>query len=314
VYRPKADIALELCDRARAAGIAFEWLTFDEWYGSKPQFLRALNHCGQKFVGEVHKHLVAWIEPPSVTHRPYRKGRRGRGRQTPRLRAGSRKPRFVEDLLKYDPALRDQPWRRWRVKDGDQGPLIWEVKHAMIHVKDEAGLPERPYHLLVARNVLHPEEVKYFISNAPPGTSVQKLLLVAFSRWRIERCFEDGKGEVGLDHYEGRRYVGLQRHLIISAISYLFLARMRHEQAEKKSRADRVPSAHGSGCDRSILVVERLRLHETVPTNGRRNPIFPSPRCGCSEKSHENDQAPAPEGRNQTNPSPAMQVGQDLAL
>lgn len=314
VYRPKTDIALELYDRARAQGVTFAWLTFDEWYGVKPQFLRALSQRGQKFVGEVHKHLVAWIEPPPVTERPYRKGRRGRGRQTPRLRAGSRKPRFVEDLLQYHPALRDQPWCRWRVKDGDKGPLIWEVKHTLIHVKDEAGLPERPYHLLIARNVLHPEEVKYFVSNALPRTSVQKLLLVAFSRWRIERCFEDGKGEVGLDHYEGRRYLGLQRHLILSAISYLFLAQVRQELAEKKSGTDRVPSAHGSGGGGSILVVERLRLHETVPTNGRRDPVRSGPQCGCLQESHENDQGPSPESRNQTNPGPTVQVGQNLAL
>ena len=82
-------------------------------------------------------------------------------------------------------------------------------------------------HLIIARNVLDPSEVKYFVSNAPAGTPLKTLLRVAFSRWRVERCFEDHKGEVGLDHYEGRRYLGLKRHMIISAVSYLFLARMR---------------------------------------------------------------------------------------
>jgi hypothetical protein len=76
---------------------------------------------------------------------------------------------------------------------------------------------------------LHPEEIKYLVSNADPETPVQTLLLVAFSRWRVERCFEDQKGEVGQDHYEGRRYLGLKRHLILSAISYLFLAETRQE-------------------------------------------------------------------------------------
>ena len=42
------------------------------------------------------------------------------------------------------------------------------------------------------------------------------MLLVAFSRWRVERCFEDQKSEIGLDQYEGRRYQGLKRHLILS--------------------------------------------------------------------------------------------------
>ena len=56
-------------------------------------------------------------------------------------------------------------------------------------------------------------------------TPVKKLLRVAFGRWRIERCFEDGKGEVGLDHWEGRRWIGLKRHLILTNVSYLFLAK-----------------------------------------------------------------------------------------
>ena len=47
---------------------------------------------------------------------------------------------------------------------------------------------------------------------------------------RSKRCFEDQKSEIGLDQYEGRRYLGLKRHLILSAVSYLFLARVRQEE------------------------------------------------------------------------------------
>jgi hypothetical protein len=55
------------------------------------------------------------------------------------------------------------------------------------------------------------------------------MLLAAFSRWRVERCFEDQKGEVGLDHYEGRRNRRLKRRLVLSMVSYLFLTRMRQD-------------------------------------------------------------------------------------
>lgn len=254
VYRPKSEIALELYDRAAANGIAFEWLTFDEWYGAKPQFLRALDGRGQKFVGEVHKHYIAWVDPPRTTEHPYRRGGRGRGRKVPRLVSRSRPPQHVEDLLKYHPALRDQAWEKWRVKDGEKGPLIWEVKHSLVYPKDENGLPGLPYHLVVARNVLHPDEVKYFISNAPPETKVAALLLVAFSRWRVERCFEDQKGEVGLDHYEGRRWLGLQRHLAITAVSYLFLARAHDRLRGEKPRAHPLPGAYRDGRCSEVLV------------------------------------------------------------
>jgi len=254
VYRPKTQIALELYDRARDNGVVFEWLTFDEWYGSKPPFLRALQQRQQKYVGEVHKHFAVWIEPPRVTDRPYRRGRRGRGRKTPRLVAGSRKPQHVEDLLAHDPVLRDQPWTRWHVKDGDKGPHVWEAKHVLVNVPDENGLPSEPLHLLVTRNVLDPTEIKFFIGFAPLDTPVSTLLLVAFSRWRVERCFEDQKGEIGLDHYEGRRWSGLQRHLALSAVSYLFLARAVKTLRGGKIGTDGVSGPHRHERARADLV------------------------------------------------------------
>jgi SRSO17 transposase len=146
-------------------------------------------------------------------------------------------------MLKYSPELRDQPWVRYRVKDGEKGPMVWEVKHTMITVKDEKGLPGMPMHLVVARNVLKADEIKYFISNAGEDVPVQTLLLVGFSRWRVERCFEDQKQAVGLDQWEGRRWLGLKRHLIITSVSYLFLARVREQQRGKKSGPDGLPSA-----------------------------------------------------------------------
>jgi len=243
VYRPKWKIALELLDRARGNGVVFDWLTFDEGYGGKPEFLRELASRGETFVAEVPRTFTGWIREPRVTQRPFRRGR-GRGRKTPRLCADSRRTISVENMLKYSPELRDPPWVRYHVKDGEKGPMVWEVKHTMITVKDEKGMPGMRLHLVVARNALNPAEIKYFVSNASKATSVQTLLLVAFSRWRVERCFEDQKQEVGLDQWEGRRWLGLKRHLIITSISYLFLARVRKKLWEKKSGPDGVPSAY----------------------------------------------------------------------
>jgi SRSO17 transposase len=247
VYRPKTEIALELYDRAVANGIHFEWMTFDEWYGVKPQFLRAFDERKQKFIGEVHKGYTAWTQPPRVTERPYRRRGRGRSRRTPRVVAGSQRPMTVEEMMRFHRPLHKQAWKRYRIKDGEKGPMVWEIKHVLIYPRNEEGLPEQAYHLIVARNVMESGVVKYFVSNAPVGTSVQTMLLVAFSRWRVERCFEDEKGELGLDHYEGRRYQGLKRHMIITAVSHLFLAKVHADLRGEKPGADGVPSAHGNG-------------------------------------------------------------------
>ncbi len=243
VYRPKWQISLELYDRSRENGVLFDWLSFDEGYGGKPLFLQGLDGRGQPFVGEVPVTFTGWTHPPRVTDRPFRR-HRGRGRKTPRIVSGSPTASSVKNLLKHSPALRDQPWVRYRIKDGQKGPIVWEVKHTRITTKDEDGLPGIELHLVVARNVLDTDEVKFFVSNAPPETEVSTMLLVAFSRWRVERCFRDQKQEVGLDQWEGRRWLGLQRHLILTCVSYLFLARVREKLREKKSRVDGMPSPH----------------------------------------------------------------------
>jgi SRSO17 transposase len=247
VYRPKWQIGLDLHQRAVANGLAFEWITFDEGYGSKPEFLRELSSRGQMYVGEVPRSFAAWLDPPRVVNRRYRRNGKGRGRKVPRLACDSPPTRRVDELLS-DKRLSDQPWKRFHVKDGEKGPMVWECKRAMITIKDAQGLPGQRLHLVVARNVMEPDELKFFVSNGPMETRLETLLLVAFSRWRVERCFEDDKSEIGLDQYEGRRYLGLKRHLIISAVSYLFLARVRRRWGGKKSGAHRLPIAHRDGC------------------------------------------------------------------
>lgn len=253
VYRPKWQIALELYDRAVAKGISFAWLTFDEGYGGKPDFLRGLTARGQRYVGEIPRNFTGWLKAPRVVTRPDHARRRGRGRSVPRLASGSPRAKAVAELMN-DPAVRDQPWQRWRVKDGAKGPVVWECKQVLFYPKDERGLPGPAQHLILARHVFDPNEIKFFLSNAPANTRVGTLLKVAFSRWRIERCFEDQKSEIGLDQYEGRRYLGLKRHLILSSVSYLFLARVREEWAGEKSRADRVPAPHGDGGAGALVV------------------------------------------------------------
>jgi SRSO17 transposase len=272
-YRPKWRIAVDLYDRARAGGVHFDWLACDEGYGGKPEFLRSLEARGQVFVAEVPTTFTGWINEPNVTERPFRRSR-GRGRKTPRLVSGSPPAISVQNMLRYSPELRHQPWVRYHVKDGTKGPLVWEVKHTRITMKDEHGLPGLRLHLIVARNPLDPTEVKFFVSNAPQDTPVQTLLLVAFSRWRVERCFEDQKQEVGLDQWEGRRWLGLQRHLILTAVSYLFLARVRERLRGGKSTADCVPGARRRRRAGAVLVAERAGLHSTDRTHGPHDPAL----------------------------------------
>jgi len=312
-YRPKWRIALELYDRAVSNDLHFDWLTFDEGYGSKPEFLREVTARKQHYVAEVPRSLTGWLKAPRVITRPFHRGGRGRGRKVPRLASGSRRARDVAAWLD-DPVLSAQPWRRWRVKDGEKGPLVWETKHTFLTVKDEQGLPGARLHLLIARNVLNLAEVKFFVSNAPPATGVGTLLHVAFSRWRVERCFEDQKSEIGLDQYEGRRYLGLKRHLLISALSYLFLAQARQEWGEKPG-VDGVPTAYGNGRPGALLVGQRpAGLGAAAGKDRQEDHHDPATQGRGPQEPHQDDATKVKEVRHPTHRSATMRLGNNLAL
>ncbi len=119
---------------------ARSWLTFDEGYGGKPAYLRELHGRKQRFVGEVPTTFTGWIHAPRVTERPFRRAK-GRGRKTPRTIAGSRPAISVENMLEYSPELRDQEWVRYRVKDGEKGPMVWEVTISQVHTAVGALVP-----------------------------------------------------------------------------------------------------------------------------------------------------------------------------
>ena len=248
VYRSKWQIALGQVRRALGNGVRFAWLTFDEGYGSKPPFLRALDRQGQNYVAEVPVNFPVWTRPPAVLYRDHRpSGRMGRPRKLPRLKRKSNPTIEAQHAVKHSPRLRDVTWERYRVKDGTKGPMVWEVKHLRVWLPDADGLPTRPHHLLATRNVLEPEQVKYFVSNAPEATATETLLLVAFSRWKIERMFETTKEELGMDHFEVRRFLSVQRHLILSCVSHLFLAEFCQTSRGEKTRRDEKTRENNGG-------------------------------------------------------------------
>jgi SRSO17 transposase len=314
VYRPKWEIALELWDRSRRNGVVLRWATFDEGYGGKPGFLAGLRQRGQDFAGEVPSILPGWLDRPRVTRRPYRRHGRGRGRRMPRVSSGSPRSRSVKKLLQQDPRLRDQPWKRYYLRNGSKGPMVWEAKHTWFYPKDEDGLPGPRLQLAIARNVFNPKEIKFFLGDAPPGTSVGTMLLVGFSRWHVERCFEDQKDELGLDHYEGRRYPGLKRHLILSAVSYLFLSQVQRELGEKNPGTDNRPGPRRRGRADRVLVAQRPGLGPAAGETRREDPRHAAGQCQVPSQPQQADPQKVAGITHPTDPHRTLPVEHELAL
>ena len=277
IYRPKWQIVLEQYQRALGNGLRFAWLTFDEGYGGKPPFLRALDGFGQNYVAEIPAHTHLWTRRPEVLYKAHaRANQPGRKKHYPRLKVKNNPRVAVRHILSYSHLMHQQRWVNYRVKDGTKGPMVWQVKRLLVWTADEQGLPTRPYPLLIARNALNHQEVKYFLSNAPETTPTPTLLQVAFSRWIIERAFEDSKTELGLDHFEVRKYQALQRHLLLTCVSHVFLSEFCLRWRGKKSRPDGGPGAHGDGrpdrtvgSRRPLFATVRRRDQRAIATNAR---------------------------------------------
>ena len=80
-------------------------------------------------------------------------------------------------------------------------------------------------------------EMKYFISNRVSGRSgwtIRSLLRVAFGRWKVEACFREAKEELGWDHFECRGWGCIHRHLIVTIVTQLFCARVRHRYCKRE--------------------------------------------------------------------------------
>lgn len=230
-FHTKPQIALTLIDRALANGVRVAAWTFDELYGRDRKFLDGLEARGQAFVAEVPVDFHGWTQEPEILHTaPKSSVKRGRGKKYPRVARG-RPSCEVRNLLKYSPAFRRQSWLRYRIKDTNKGPEVWEIKWAPLWRKSASGMPARRHCLIVARNVLT-GEVKFFVSNRVPGeagVTLRWLLCVAFGRWSIESCFRQAKGELGLDHYQVRGWRCVHRHFYVTQLSHLFCARVRQQ-------------------------------------------------------------------------------------
>lgn len=277
VHRPKWAIALELRDQAVARGVRFAWLTGDEGYGEVPAFHFALDDRAQPYVLEIPRTFHVWARKPHVLRAPRgRRPRRGRAPRFPRVARRDWPTVEVQNLGRYGEAFRRQRWVKFHVKDTTLGPVVWEVKAAPVYLKRD-DLPTSAHWLIVARNVLEPTEIKYFASNAPAGTPLEALLHVAFQRFHVERCFEEEKGELGMDQSEVRNYRSLKRHWILSAVSHLFLAQVREHWRGEKAAPDHLPVAPSGQRVDPVVVVDGPGAHESSHAGSRDHHRPPAP-------------------------------------
>lgn len=226
-YQSKPEIGLDLLQAAvkRNAQLThplpFEWVAADELYGDSPAFRDGVAALGKWYFTEIKTTSQVWLKRPEV-HVPAWKGR---GRRPTRLRLchPTDKAVPVQTLVAQIPA---SAWTRATIKEGSQGPLVCDFAFLRV-AESRGGLPGPDLWLVIRRNIANPAELKFYFSNASAEVPLTNLIRLSGLRWPVEIIFEEGKGELGFDHYETRSWLGWHHHMLLVSLAHHFLVRLR---------------------------------------------------------------------------------------
>ncbi len=220
VHRPKWQIALEQLDRAKVDGVKFDWVTFDEGYGTVPAFLEGLRSRNLHFVGEVPRSFSCLA---ALRHGP--------------RPADSQAGRRAEDVVRTGSPFRSQDWQVMHLSRQTEQAQVWRVKAAPVWVRQAKGWSAETYLLIWASNDETGEE-KYFLAVVGEEASLAVVVRVAFRRAVVEHCFRVCKSELGYGHFEGRNYRGMQRHYTLCLVAMGFVASHTERLRGEKYRVD----------------------------------------------------------------------------
>jgi SRSO17 transposase len=194
LFATKPQLAQQMLKRAFETGVPAAWVTGDSVYGDNRSLRLWLEEHDHAYVLAVSGKEYVW--------------RAGRQRQ-------------VKTLLAM---LEEEDWCRLRAGDGTKGPRWYDWRWLPLAAPRH---PDWRRWLLVRRSLSDPTDLTAYVVFAPQTATLATVVQVAGSRWTVERCFEEAKGEVGLDQYEVRSWTGWYRHITLAMWAYALLTVLR---------------------------------------------------------------------------------------
>lgn len=239
-FATKSQQGLEMLKRAFEAGAPAGWVTGDEAYGKSTELRRWLESHGHPYVLAVASNVMAWRDEHF-------------------------KVQSVADVLVK---VKKRDWKRLSAGAGEKGERWYDW--AALRVPSTAVRSWSRWVLF--RRRISDGEIAFYRVNAPTQTPLEEMVRVAGARWAIETCFEQAKGEVGLDQYEVRSWHGWHRHMTLSMLALAYLAVMRHQEAPQATEKGGFPSK------RAI----RSRMARYKRGQARQNLLWTEKRCRSS--------------------------------
>jgi SRSO17 transposase len=258
VFQTKAELGAELVEQVCQRGeLPATWLVCDEWFGRNQALLDRMDAAGLWYLAEVPRSTQVWpLREPTD-------GRRVRARPRawlpPRAASGKGRKGTHDRLHPHSPPavpvetlaaqLARRRWQRYRLLEGRKGPSVADfvaLRALASRTGYREGVPGPEVWVLLRRPLpmpgqRTPPEVKYYLSNAPADTPLAELIRICGMRWPIECCFEEGKGELGMDQYELRFWRGWHHHMTLVILAHHFLVRLRQRLMARASASAALP-------------------------------------------------------------------------
>lgn len=215
VFRKKGELALNMLDAAIAWGLPQRIVLADAGYGDSGDFRRELAARDLHYLVAVTGTANVWPPGSAPTLPKYK----GVGPYPTRLRDESSAPIPIEQLAE-GARFRRVTWRQ-----GSRGMQSARFATFRVRPAKQKGRPPEPEQWLLIEETNQPKRpFKFYLSNMPADTSTKELVRLAKLRWRIERDYQELKGELGLDHFEGRTWLGFHHHVALCSAAHAFLA------------------------------------------------------------------------------------------
>ena len=221
-FRTEPELALDMVQALTHRGVVpFRWVAFDEHFGESPSLLDKIDALGKWYFAEVPCNTRVWLRRPQVE--PPGRGPLGRPRTQPRVAPRAPRPRELREMAA---SLPQSAWQRYTIKEGSKGPIVAEFAFLRVTAVRN-GLPGPRVWAVFRRGLRRQPEVKFYLSNAPADCVCSDLVRLSGLRWPVETTLEEAKGEVGMDHYETRTWLGWYHHMTQVFLAHHFLMRLR---------------------------------------------------------------------------------------
>ena len=231
IFKTKPELAVEMLKVIRSEKLLpFKYVLADSIYGISPEFIEAVEALPDTtYFVSVPKSTACWLKQPMTITKQYRWG--GKTRTKTVVADTESEPITVGELAKN---INDYFWYRRQVSEGTKGPIVYEFTRRRV-VLSAAGLPQKTVWLLIRRTLDGDPKYSFFISNASASTRLKTLVWLSGLRWAIEQCFEETKTELGMDHYEVRKFMGWHHHILTCMLAHFFLWHLKIRMGKKST-------------------------------------------------------------------------------